>query len=224
MEKVFAYLRVSSPAQAKDSKDGFPRQEQACRAYAKSHNMTVAEVYKEAFTGTEHSRPVMAELIDNLQQNHHGVKTVLIERLDRLARDYFVQEAIIRDFRAKGFTLISSNENEPDLCSDDPTRKLLRTFFGAIAEYDKNMTVARMRAARERKRAKGGKADGRYGYNDTEEGRALIRRIRALHRKPKYGRRRTLKEIAEMLNAEGTLTLNKRPWTISSVRDVIVNR
>jgi DNA invertase Pin-like site-specific DNA recombinase len=43
----------------------------------------------------------------------NGVKTVIVERLDRLARDLRLQETIIADLRKNGFELVSAAE--PDL-------------------------------------------------------------------------------------------------------------
>jgi DNA invertase Pin-like site-specific DNA recombinase len=223
MTNIFGYLRVSDSSQAKG--DGFPRQEKAVRDYAAAHDMEIIKIYKEQWTGTEQYRPVLAEMLVSMEQNHHGVKTVIIERLDRLAREYFVQEAIIRDFKSKGFNLISTVESEgDDVYNNDPSRKLVRQMFGVIAEYEKNMTIAKLRAARDRKRAKTGRCEGRQGYKDTEEGRAMIRHIKALYRAPKYGRRRTLQQIADMLNEEGTRTLDGKLWGLHRVRDIILSR
>jgi DNA invertase Pin-like site-specific DNA recombinase len=214
MQRVFAYLRVSDASQVKG--DGFTRQERAIRDYARAHNLQVIEVFREDMTGTEEHRPVLARLIVSLEQNHHGVTTVVIEKLDRLARDLMVQEAIIRDFKKQNFSLISTMEGS-DLCGDDPTRKFIRQVMGAVAEYDKTMLVAKLRAARERKRAKGLKADGRLGYADSTEGQALVRHIRMLRRKPKLGHRRTLREIADTLNEEGYRTMDGHSWTLARV-------
>jgi DNA invertase Pin-like site-specific DNA recombinase len=90
-----------------------------------------------------------------------GVKLVLVEKLDRLARDLMVQESILRDLRNDGFSLVSVME--PDLCSDDPTRKLMRQILGAFAEYEKSLIVAKLRGARQRTRAKEGRCEGRTG-------------------------------------------------------------
>jgi DNA invertase Pin-like site-specific DNA recombinase len=68
------------------------------------------------------NRPAWVEMIGRILAD--GVRTVVIEKLDRLARDLMVQEHIIRDLQERGITLISAAE--PDLCSNDPTRKLLR--------------------------------------------------------------------------------------------------
>ena len=40
----------------------------------------------------------------------------------------------------------------------------MRQVLGAIAEFDKAMTVAKLRGARERKRAAVGKCEGRKGH------------------------------------------------------------
>ena len=78
------------------------------------------------------SRPALLEMMEALHSN--GVKLVLLEKLDRLARDLMIQETIIGDLRKYGFELVSVIE--PDLCQDDPTRKLMRQIIGAIAEYE----------------------------------------------------------------------------------------
>ena len=151
-----------------------------------------------------------------MEKNGHGIKTVIIERLDRLARDLMVQEAIIRDFQKHGFNLISTMEGA-DLLQDDPTRKLIRQIFGAIAEYDKSMLVAKLRASRDRKRALTGHCEGRTSYTQTAEGQALIHHIHVLRRKPKFGRRRTLQQVADTLNAEGYRTIDGKEWSFMRV-------
>jgi DNA invertase Pin-like site-specific DNA recombinase len=53
---------------------------------------------------------------------------VIIEKLDRLARDLMVQETIIADLRKHGFRLVSVAE--PNLMANDPTRILVRQMMG----------------------------------------------------------------------------------------------
>lgn len=74
------------------------------------------------------NRPALQELMVALLSN--GVRIVLIQKLDRLARDLMVQESIVADFKRRGFQIISVIE--PDLCSDDPTRTLMRQILGAF--------------------------------------------------------------------------------------------
>jgi DNA invertase Pin-like site-specific DNA recombinase len=161
MKKAYGYVRVSGKAQVDG--DGFERQEIALKRYAATQGIKVVEVFREkAVTGKSEwaDRAAWVEMLGRMVSD--GVKTIIIERLDRLARDLMVQEHILVDLRERGITLISAYE--PDLCIDDPTRKLLRQIMGAIAEYDRAMIVLKLRGARERMRAREGRCEGRKGY------------------------------------------------------------
>jgi DNA invertase Pin-like site-specific DNA recombinase len=217
-EGAFVYLRVSDPSQLKG--DGFARQLKACEEYAKANGLTIVQVYKEeGISGTLERRPALAELIVSLKQNGHGIKTVIIEKLDRLARDYMVQEFIIRDFTKQGFNIISTMEGK-DLCGDDPTRKLIRTIMGGFAEYEKTMICAKLKAARDRIKQRTGKCEGRKGYAETEQGRAICDRIVEL-RNTTTKDRPTFQKISEILNAEGILTLDGKPWSLYRVQQTL---
>jgi DNA invertase Pin-like site-specific DNA recombinase len=56
-------------------------------------------------------RPAWSEMLATLHSN--GVRTIIVERLDRVARDLMVQEAAIADLRKYGFELISVAEPDP---------------------------------------------------------------------------------------------------------------
>jgi len=170
MTKAFAYLRVSGKGQVNG--DGFPLQLKAIREYAKAHDIRIVKIYREeGVSGTKdmENRPALLEMMHALHSN--GVKLILVEKLDRLARDLMIQETIIGDLRKYGFELVSVAE--PDLCKDDPTRKLMRQIFGAIAEYEKTMIVIKLSGARQRKKARTGRCEGRkpYGHYPGREGR-----------------------------------------------------
>ena len=47
-------------------------------------------------------------LAQNGSENGHGIKTVIVEKMDRLARDLLIQETVISNFREKGISLISA--------------------------------------------------------------------------------------------------------------------
>ena len=220
--KAYAYLRVSSEGQAKDNKDGFPRQEQAIREYAKANNIQVMQVFSEPWTGREDSRPQLDEMMVSLDLNGHGVRTVIIERLDRLARSIITQEIIVADIVKGGYNLISTKEGQ-DLQSNDPDRVMYRQIIGVFNEYERAKLVNRLRLARLRKRKLTGKCEGRLSYSETFEGREIILRVRALRRKPVNRRTRSYQQIADILNAEGMTTLEGRPFTLHQVRRIYVN-
>ena len=215
--KAFGYLRVSGKGQVEG--DGLIRQEQAIRDYAAANGITVEKIYREeGVSGTLEVRPALANMMVSLEANGHGVRTVIIERVDRLARDLMVQEAIIGDLQSKGFDLISVHEGS-DLLSGDPTRKLVRQVLGAIAEYDKSMTVMKLRAARERARAANGKCEGRKGY--AEAAPEVIQTIKALRRKRKGARRMTCEMVADELNRQGLMTLTGKSFNGQTVRNIL---
>jgi len=213
MKKAYGYIRVSGQGQVEG--DGPVRQEKAIRDYAEANGIAIAEIFREeGVSGTLEHRPALARLLIDLEENGHGIKTVIIERMDRLARDLMVQEAIIADLQKKGFDLISVTEGA-DLLSEDPTRKLVRQVLGAIAEYDKTMVVLKLRAARERARAKRGKCEGRKGYSEASP--ETLNEIRRLRRKPRGMKRRTYQEVADELNRKGITTMSGGEWTGANV-------
>ena len=211
--KAYAYLRVSGKGQIEG--DGFTRQLGAIKSYAAANGIKIVEVYREeGVTGTTESmnRPAWVEMIGCILAD--GVKTVLIEKLDRLARDLMVQEHIIRDLRERGITLISAAE--PDLCSDDPTRKLLRQIMGAIAEYDKSMIVLKLRGARQRIRARGERCEGRKPYGAYSGESRVLARMREL-RDAGMG----FDRIAEALNAEGPKPRIGQRWWGKTINNIL---
>lgn len=205
MKRAYGYLRVSGRAQVEG--DGFPRQLAAIKGYAAEHDIRIVKVFRdEGVSGTRDldDRPALSDLMVALHGN--GVKLVLVERLDRLARDLMIQETIIAEFQRNGFGLVSVAE--PDLLSDDPTRKLMRQFMGAIAEWEKSMIVRKLRAARIRVKAKQGRCEGRkpYGFYPGEQ--AVIARMKALRAEGC-----AFEDVAASLNAEGIGTrTNGKRW------------
>jgi DNA invertase Pin-like site-specific DNA recombinase len=195
MTKAFAYLRVSGKGQVEG--DGFTRQLEAIKRYALANDIRIVKTFREeGVSGTTEldNRPALLSLLEALAAN--GTKLVLIEKLDRLARDLMAQENIIADIRKRGFELVSVTE--PDLLQNDPTRIMMRQIFGSIAQYEKAMIVAKLRVARQRMKAKDGRCEGRkpYGHYDGEG--EILERMRALRAEGMgYDR------IAEVLNAEG---------------------
>ena len=219
MIKAFGYLRVSGKGQL--GGDGFIRQEKAIDKYAKDNGLEVYHIYRdEGVSGTMINRPALVEMLVDLEENGHGIKTVIVEKMDRLARVLLIQETVISDFREKGINLISALEGA-DLLDVDPTRQLVRQILGAISEYEKHCLVQKLRVARQQKRAKPGKCEGRKSYKQAApETVAYIKRLR---RKPKGMKRKTYREIATVLNIEGISTLNGQPWNLQTVKNAMAS-
>jgi DNA invertase Pin-like site-specific DNA recombinase len=214
MKKAFAYLRVSGKGQVEG--DGFTRQLEAIRKYAAANDLKIIKVYREeGVSGTTdwESRPAFAEMMAAMLSN--GTRTVLVERLDRVARDLMVQESIIADFQRKGLDVISVNE--PDLCSEDPSRVLMRQMMGAFFQYEKSSLVAKLRGARVRMRASTGSCEGRKPYGTRDGETEVITRILTLRQAGA-----AMDTIAETLNAEGVASRSGGQWYPSTVRNILL--
>jgi DNA invertase Pin-like site-specific DNA recombinase len=213
MKTAFAYLRVSGRGQIDG--DGFVRQEQAIQQYAAANGYTVVQVFREeGVSGTKdlESRPALLDLLETTKETEG---TVIIEKLDRLARDLMVSESILADFQRKGITVVSVAE--PDLCSSEPTRILMRQVMSAFAQYEKSMIVLKLRGARQRTKARTGRCEGAKAFGSLDGHRPTIDRILTLRNAGT-----AIDTIAEVLNAEGLKSKTGGQWYGSSVRNVIL--
>jgi DNA invertase Pin-like site-specific DNA recombinase len=213
------YVRVSGKGQIDG--DGPERQRQAIARYGKGAGISLLEEFSDlGVSGTTElaDRPGLAALLDRLESN--GVRTVIVERADRLARDLMVQEVIVGQFSKINARILTADG--VDLTSsDDPTRRLIRQVLGAVAEFEKNVIVLKLRAARDRKRARGERVEGRKPYPQDDRERAVLARMRELRRKPAKGKRLSIAGIAARLNAEGHRNRAGREWSPQMVHHIL---
>ena len=212
--KAFGYIRVSGKGQING--DGPERQEHAIRSYAQSKGIELVEIYFERGVCGEvetMDRPEFVRMMADLLSN--GVHAVIVEKLDRLSRHLITQETCIQDFAKQGLTLLSADPAEYDLMADDPGRVFVRQVFGALAQYDKAMLVAKLRAARMRKKASGERMEGQRPYGSRPGEQAIVERITAMH-----GESMTYDAIAQALNAEG-IAPRKGRWHGQTVSRII---
>ena len=217
---AFAYLRVSGKGQVQG--DGFDRQRDAVHRFAKLNSFEIIEEFlDEGVSGSKElaSRPGLARLLDRIESN--GVKSILVERADRLARDLMVNEVIVHQFTRLGARVLTSDGADLAADENEPTKTLIRQVLAAVSQFDKSVVVLKLRAARERVKRRSGRCEGRkpFGYYPGEA--ATLERIRQLRRKPRQEPRMSFAAIARMLNAEGISSRSGRPWAPGSVHAII---
>src|SRR6187397_2089634 len=181
-----AYLRTSSATNVGVDKDSDKRQRAAIEAFAKQAGFTiVGEYYDAAVSGADpvDQRPGFSEMLQRLATN--GAKTIIVESPDRFARDLAVQLAGHDMLKELGIAIIPASA--PDFFTEDtPTAILVRQVLGAIAQFEKASAVAKLAAARKRKRERDGWCEGRKPLKETRpEVVALARKLR--RRRPKGG-------------------------------------
>jgi DNA invertase Pin-like site-specific DNA recombinase len=214
-----AYLRTSSAANVGPDKDSDKRQRAAIEAFAKRSGFTiVGEYYDKAVSGADRvdQRPGFAEMLQRLASN--GAKIIIVESPDRFARDLAVQLAGHDMLKELGIAIIPASA--PDFFIEDtPTAVLVRQVLGAIAQFEKASSVAKLAAARKRKREREGRCEGRKPLSETRpEVVALARRLR--RRRPKAGQL-SLREVSRELAARGFLNERGRPYAAKSVSSML---
>jgi resolvase-like protein len=120
--------------------------------------------------------------------------------------------------RERGIDLIAA-DSPGSFIDDTPTAKLVRQVLGAISEFDKAMTVAKLRGARERKRREVGKCEGRKSH--AERNPELVALAKRLHRQKPKGGRMSLRAISAELATQGFLNENGRAFAAASIKSML---
>lgn len=217
--KVIGYTRVSSTMQTEG--DGPERQTLAIRTFCETHNLQLDETRHEAITGTKEGldRPVFSGLLAQRPA------AIVVEKMDRLARDLMVSELLLRECRKHGVKVFAADQGAlinmaEDGAGSDPTRVLIRQVLGAVAQFEKSALVARLTAAKNRVRARTGKPCGGVPAYGAYEGEARVKQmvkdfVKAGHSYP---------TIARLLNEAGLRTRLKKEWSTMTVYGILKNK
>jgi len=169
--RAIGYIRVSTVEQAAGF--GLEVQERAIREWAKSHGVRLMAVLRDEGESGSNGIDTRQGLAETLARMEAGeADTLLVYRLDRLARDLVLQETTVQRLSARGRRLVSVTE--PDVDGDDPTRVLVRQVLGALSQYERAVIRARMMAGREAKRRSGGYVGGRPPFGFRVESKELV--------------------------------------------------
>ncbi|BBO06293.1 serine recombinase [Bradyrhizobium ottawaense] len=217
--EALAYLRTSSAANVGTDKDSDRRQRAAIESFAEANGyQLVEEFYDAAVSGADPiaERPGFAAMLNRIAGN--GVRTILVESPDRFARDLAVQLAGHDHLRSLGVTLIPASS--PDFFIEDtPTAVLVRQVLGAIAQFEKATTVAKLRAARQRKREAIGKVEGRKSWAELDP--ELVATAKRLRRRSPKGHQRSLRQVADELAKLGFTNERGVRFSASSIASMV---
>lgn len=230
---VFSYIRVSGLGQA--DKDGPERQRIAIKDFCAKHKLDDLNEFSESISGTIEAmdRPAFADLIikaNIFNQSPHDtlhIRGIVVENMDRLARDVMVSELLFRECRKFGIQVFCANTGElVDVATNegDPTRKMMRQILGAIAEWEKTMIVRKLGSARKRHRLNAGRCEGRKPYGFTPEERNIIALIKSMRTANDIVPAMTWDMIAFELNRRGFKTRENKKWTRGHVYSIHTKR
>jgi DNA invertase Pin-like site-specific DNA recombinase len=224
---TFGYIRVSGRGQV--AGDGPERQQQAIQDFCRALHLVAPLMFTDnAVSGTVDAmdRPQFAAIlttIEAIRTGHPGEEfCIVVERLDRLARDLIVSELVLAECAKLKIPVYAADRGTmEDQASTgaDPTRKLIRQIMGAVSEWEKSVIVKKLRAARDRKRARGERCEGQRPYGDLPGEDHICDQMRVWRVDGEsYG------SIAIKANSIGWRTRHGKPWTKHSVYQVIERR
>lgn len=220
MEAV-AYIRTSSAANVGVDKDSDKRQRAAIHAFAERAGFAVMGEFSDpGVSGADpiETRPGFSALLDRSEAN--GVRTMIVEDASRFARELMTQELGIIALIKRGVRVVTAHGD--DLTdSSDPSRKMMRQIAGSFAEYEKARLVAKLKAARERKRAAlpTHKCERRKSWAEINP--ELVREAKRLRRRSPKGHQRSLRAIAAELARLGFFNERGVMFSASSVPSML---
>ncbi len=225
MTNTVAYLRVSTQDQAGEDRYGLPAQKQDIASYAQAQGFQVEKWYiDEGVSGGTLDRPGLQQLMKDASDG--GFKTVLVAKMDRVARDLYVSLFVEKELLVSGVEIISVTE---PMSGKDPMNIAFRQLMAVFAELERNMITMRMSGGRRQKALTGGYAGGgaAIGYRaqrgkkvlelDREKAPTVKRVFQLREENPTW----TLQELADRLNQEGHTTAQGKAWRKMQVKRVL---
>jgi DNA invertase Pin-like site-specific DNA recombinase len=219
---VVGYIRVSSKGQMEG--DGPTRQKQAIEKFCREHNISLtASFIEEGVSGTTEAmdRESFSQMVQFIEMTR-DVSAVVVERLDRLARDLMVSEILLTELRKRGIKVFAADQGALiDMANEegDPTRKLIRQIIAALAEWEKSSLVLKLRVARQRARAKGGTPEGGVPYGATQQEKVILELMLKWHQEGF-----TYARITEFLNQGDFKNRRGGKWSRQVVFGILKNR
>lgn len=212
MEKAFGYTRLSGKGQ--EAGDGVQRQKLAIQKFAAHNDIEIVGFFHDTQTGKDEweERVGWSAMIDAM----NGVRTILVEKLDRVARIVLIQELILRDLKKRDIRMLTSAGDDTE--DEQPERVMFRQMLGVFASYERTMIVAKLRGARQRIKARKGKCEGRKAYGDNPE---KPEEVSIRERIIKLSADHNTNQIAAILNAEGIPSSTGKAWYPNVVQRIL---
>ncbi|EDM26156.1 Resolvase-like protein [Lentisphaera araneosa HTCC2155] len=135
------YCRVSTSDQTTEN------QVYAIEKYCHLRDIQKVELYEDIVSGAQESREGLERLRNDIRKGRF--KTLIVWKLDRLARSSMHLLELLSFFQKHGVSFVSVTENVDTVSA---AGKMLVTFLGAIAEFERELIRERVHAGLERAR------------------------------------------------------------------------
>ena len=187
-------------------------------AYAALQGLDIAGWHQDVESGAKERRDGLDAVRAAVRTG--SVSTLLVYRLDRIARDVLLSETIHRELAATGCRVVSVSE----AIDDSPAGNLMRVILSGFAQYERAVIALRTSSGRRARVATTGSYHGGgvpFGYRSVghrgDSGHGLLavddhqaEAVRLVFRLD--GERMTQEAIAEELNRHGYRTAKGRSF------------
>lgn len=148
-ELVIGYARISTDKQSLE------------RQKEKLFESGCNYVRQETMSGFKNKRPVLEDLLKNLKPN----QTIMVTELDRLGRSLSdLLQILERIKKAQGHFVCLA----VDIDTRSPSGKLIFSILGAVAEFERNLIVTRIKSGLTNARKQGKIFGRRQVVNETK--------------------------------------------------------
>src|SRR5262249_51649785 len=211
--KFFSYLRVSTDKQGERGY-GLDAQRKAIADYLNGGSWELLGEYVEVESGKRNDRPQLEAALAACRR--HKAKLV-IAKLDRLSRNL-------------AFIATLMERKVDFVCCDMPeANRLTIHIIAAMAEHERNMISDRTKRGLAAAKARGVKLGGPRLVEARESAVASIKagadrhaaNVLPIVREIQQAGARTLRDVAEALNARGIPTPRGGQWYAASVRNIL---
>lgn len=223
MSKITAlYSRVSTDMQ-RDKGFSIPRQKEWLESSAQQRGFSnIQHFVDDGFSASSANRPAYQRLLSKIKEGVIG--TVIVYKFDRIARNVIELLGLVDLLKKKNINFISSSEN---LDTTTPHGMLMLTILGSLAEWERSVTVERVKDAMYDKAEKGDFCGGQppYGF-DVKDKNLVVNKDEAGWVKRmfnKFEETRSFRKVCISLNDKGVLTKRGQSWAASTVRRILTS-
>lgn len=133
MEKIAIYARVSTDEQ----RESLGEQKRILIEWCKEKKYDIVEIYEDIQSGKNTSRTDFQRMMNDVTNNHHTYKTVVILKLDRLSRSLKDLIATVDSLKEHDIGLVSKDDSAIDTTTSQG--RLIFSIFGALAEFEREL-------------------------------------------------------------------------------------
>jgi len=225
--KVVVYARFSPRPREKHGRqekvESNEFQIDYCKRWIEKNGHSLVAVFSDEYqSGSKSDRPGLWDALDALEKG--GI--LVVYKRDRLARDVYLNEVILRQVAKAGATVQAVTG---DVEGDSDEQKMIRQILSAIAEYERKVIALRTKHSMLRHQNVSHRAmSSRPPYGWKREGAALVKdEAEQLVIASIFGHARAgmgLREIGRELVSRGMMPRDAKVWQHKLIKKILMRR